>query len=88
MMPNSLCLLNLVRHSLIKSVTAANIGTERKEKMYSWKRFVSLYLHYYQTEIFQDEAKMGELFVLGFDFYLSRLRQFCEPAAVTPGRNR
>lgn len=87
-MPKSLCLLNLVRHSLIKSVTTANACTERKEKMYSWERFIFLYLHSYQTEIFQDEAKMGELFVLGFDFYLSRLRQFCEPAAVTPGRHR
>lgn len=70
MMPKSLCSLNLVRHSLIKSVTSANICTERKEKMYSWERFISLYLHCYQTEIFQNEAKMRELFVLGLDFLI------------------
>lgn len=32
-------------------------GEERK-KNYSWERCIFLYLHYFQTEIFQDEAKM------------------------------
>lgn len=39
---------------------------ERNEKNYSWERCISLYLHYYQTEIFQDEAKIGDLFVMVF----------------------
>jgi len=34
--------------------------------MYSWERGASLYLRYYQTEMFEDEAKGGGVFGLDF----------------------
>lgn len=62
---------------------------ERKEKNYSWERCISLYLHYYQTDISGWGKDWGIVcYGFHFDFYLSRVRQFRESVAVTPGRNR